>query len=163
MGHDNIRQGGILNRNTVVQTHNVAGGGAAPYLAILATGGAVGLALFAWVVATLIGAALALAVVVLGSCAGGALLIRALTRSALEVHHYRKTGELPPRQPLVQLPGRRQPAAAIEAPVVPAIENQPAATWSDVYEAQGRDRHTAQPAYDPATLYGPGHLSEPER
>jgi hypothetical protein len=152
MGHDNIRQGGILNRNTVVQTHNVAGGGAAPYLAILAAGGAIGLALFCWVVATLIGAAVALAVIVLGSAAAAALITRAVTRSVLEVHHYRKTGELPQRQPLVQLGGKRQPAApAIDVAPVAAIEAR--STWADVYEAQGRDRHTAQ--YEPATYYEP--------
>ena len=157
-----IRQGGAFNRNTVIEKTS-HGGSAAPYLAMLAAGGAVGIALAFWVVATLIGAAVALAVVILGSAAAVALLGKTGASIAIEVAHYRKTGEVPQRQPLVQLGGKRPAVPAIEAPVMPAIEQAPPATWADVYEAQGRDRETAHRIYDAATYYGERvNLCEPE-
>jgi hypothetical protein len=94
----NINQSSWFGSNhATVNNGSGLGGG------ILAIGAAAAMVAFAMTVGALIGGAAALAIVILAWTGAGVLILRALTRSALEVAHWRATRQLPPQRPLLTI------------------------------------------------------------
>jgi hypothetical protein len=93
----NVTQRTVFGSNNT-EVHTATGIGA-----ILAVGFAAAMISAAIVIGTLIGGAVAFAITVLAATTAGILAVRACTRSALEVAHWRATRQLPPQRPLLTI------------------------------------------------------------
>src|SRR5215471_2104463 len=93
----NVSQRSVFGSNTT-EVHT-----ASPALTILALGGAGAMVAFAVVLGTLVGGAAAFAIVILASTCAGVLALGAVTRSGLQIAHWRATRQLPPTRPLLTI------------------------------------------------------------
>jgi hypothetical protein len=92
-----VRQSTVLGSNTIT-TSSIG-----PVGMILAVGAGAAFVVFGFYLATLIGGAVSLAIIVLASVAGGCLCLKVLTRCGLEIAHWRATRQLPPQRPLLTI------------------------------------------------------------
>jgi hypothetical protein len=122
-----LRQSNVFGSNNV----KMSGGGGGGGVALLAGAGLLVIAPVALVVGTLIGGAIALMLIVLGSAAAGCLVLNTVVRRCLDVAHWKKFGQLPPPRGPVTV-NLRRPAAPeqIEAPA-PRVER--ATFWDRTY------------------------------
>lgn len=111
---------GIRQRTIFGSNHVEQAGSGSPVPTLLALGAAGAMVTAAAIVAGLVGGALAIAILIFAYTGGSILLLRALTRSGLEIAHWRRTGELPQRQPLI----------VKNTITPPAIEPPQHVTWS---------------------------------
>lgn len=114
-----IRQSSVFGSNHVTQSPGGAAG------SVLSVGAAAAMVAFAVTVGALVGGAVALGITVLSTAGAGCLLLRAATRTALDVAYWRHHRQLPPREP-IRVSLHRQP---VEVPLQQLTASREPRDW----------------------------------